>query len=117
MRKAKARCEKVCQFMVPVVRPFTGSTATQPTSPPTNAMISDSTKNESTIAPPPKPIARRTAISRERSDTAEYMVLRAPKTAPRPMTTAIRVPSTVISVRDHLGLLRVVRRARAAPAR
>ena len=98
MRNAKARCEKVCQFIVPVVRPLTGSTATQPTSPPTNAMMSASTKNESTIAPPPKPIARRTAISRERSETAEYIVLSAPNTAPRPMTTAIRLPSTVIRV-------------------
>ena len=61
-------------------------------------MISDSTKNDSTIAPPPKPIARRTAISRERSETAEYMVLSAPKTAPSAMTTAISEPSTVISV-------------------
>ncbi len=27
MRKAKAMCEKVCQFIVPVVKPFKGSTA------------------------------------------------------------------------------------------
>ena len=42
-------------------------------------MISASTKNDITMLPPPKPMARSTAISRDRSDTAEYMVLRAPK--------------------------------------
>ena len=98
MRNANARCEKVCQLIVPVVSPLIGSTATQPTRPPTNAMISDSTKNDSTIAPPPKPIARSTAISRARSDTAEYIVLSAPNTAPSAITAATSEPSTVISV-------------------
>ena len=83
---------------MPVVIPLTGSTARQPTTPPANAMSSDSTKNDSTIAPPPKPIARRTAISRERSETAEYMVLSAPKTAPSAITAATSEPSTVIRV-------------------
>ncbi len=58
--------------------------------------------------PPPKPIARSTAISRERSETAEYMVLSAPKTAPRPITMATSVPSTVISLvttRDCVGVV------------
>ncbi len=47
---------------------------------------------------PAKPMARMVAISRERSETAEYMVLSAPMTAPMPMMTATRPPSTVISV-------------------
>ena len=97
-RNANARCEKVCQFIVPVVSPFTGSAARQPIAPPTSAMASDSTRKARTIAPPPKPMARRTAISRERSETAEYMVLRAPKTAPSPITTATSVPSTLMRV-------------------
>ena len=85
--------------MVPVVIPFDREHGDAAHEPAHEARCrSDSTKNESTIAPPPKPIARRTAISRERSDTAEYIVLSAPNTAPRPITTAIRPPSTVISV-------------------
>ncbi len=50
---------------------------------------------------PAKPMARMVAISRERSETAEYMVLSAPKTAPMPMMTATRVPSTVIKRGEH----------------
>ena len=38
------------------------------------------------------------ATSRDRSATAEYMVLRAANTAPMPMTTATMVPSTRIRV-------------------
>ena len=37
------------------------------------------------------------AISRERSATAEYIVLRAPNTAPTPITAATIEPSTVMS--------------------
>ncbi len=33
MRNAKARWENICQFMVPVVRPLSGRTTTQPTEP------------------------------------------------------------------------------------
>jgi len=40
--KAKARREKVCQFMVPVVRPLMGNTATHPTRPPRKAIRSPS---------------------------------------------------------------------------
>ena len=57
-----------------------------------------STTKDTTILPLPKPRARRVAISRERSATAEYIVFSAPKTAPIPMTTATIEPSTVISV-------------------
>ena len=38
------------------------------------------------------------AISRERSETAEYIVLRAPKIAPIAMTNATSPPSTVMRV-------------------
>ena len=38
------------------------------------------------------------AISRDRSATAEYMVLRAANTAPRPMTSATSEPSTRMNV-------------------
>ena len=44
-----------------------------------------------------KPSARMVAISRPRSATAEYIVLRAPNTAPIAMMAATRPPSTVIS--------------------
>jgi len=96
--KAKARCEKVCQLMVPVVRPFSGRTTMQPRRPPTSAMHKDSTTNEMTMLPLPNPSARSVAISRERSATAEYIVFSAPKTAPIPITTAMIEPSTVIRV-------------------
>ena len=66
-------------------------------------MKSASITNDSTTLPPPKPNARMVAISRERSATAEYIVLRAPNTAPRPITAATMEPSTVmrpVSMRD-----------------
>ena len=97
-RNAKARWENVCQLIVPVVRPFRGRTTTQPRRPPTSAMHRDSSTNDTTMLPLPKPTARRVAISRARSAIAEYMVLSAPKTAPMPMTTATIVPRTVIRV-------------------
>ena len=84
--------------MVPVVQPLTGRTATQPRTPPRPAMKSDSKTNERTTLPPPKPRARMVAISRVRSETAEYIVLSAPKTAPMPMTKATSVPRTRIIV-------------------
>jgi hypothetical protein len=95
-RNAKARCENVCQFIALVVSPLSGKIAAQPTSPPMNDMKSASKINETTIAAAPKPMARIVAISRDRSETAEYMVLSAPKIAPMPITPATRVPSTVM---------------------
>src|SRR5258705_2634805 len=84
--KANAKCEKVCQFIAPVVRPFKGRTATAPMAPPIKEIRSASIKNENTTAAPPNPKARMVAISRPRSATAEYMVLSAPKTAPMAIT-------------------------------
>ena len=98
IRNAKATEEKVCMFSVLVVRPFRGRTATEPSSPPTNAMRRASKRKDITMLKAPKPIARMVAISRERSDTAEYIVLSAPKTAPTPMIEATKVPRTVIKV-------------------
>ena len=66
-------------------------------------MKSDSKTNDSTTVPPPKPRARIVAISRDRSATAEYIVFRAAKTAPIPITRATRNPRTrmrSVSVRD-----------------
>ena len=108
IRKANARWEKVCQFIVPVVSPLTGNTAMQPITPPIPAINRDSNRNETTTLVVPKPNARMVAISRDRSATAEYMVLSAPKTAPIAITAAISVPSTVISVVSGLRLLGVV---------
>src|SRR6185369_1975120 len=87
-RKAKARCEKVWKFMVEVVRPFRGSTARHPSRPPASETNRASRTNETTTAPPPKPTARMVATSRVRSATAEYIVFKAAKTAPTPMTRA-----------------------------
>ena len=98
IRNANARCENVCQFMVPVVSPFSGSTTAQPSRPPTRAMQSDSMTNETITLPAPNPSARIVAISRARSVTAEYIVLSAPNTAPMPITAATMEPSTVMSV-------------------
>ena len=67
------------------------------------------------MLPPPKPSARSTAISRERSATAEYIVLSAPITAPSPITAATMPPSTVISVVTSVDWLRSTP-ARAWPA-
>jgi hypothetical protein len=66
-------------------------------------MNNASATNDVTTAPRAKPMARSVATSRERSDTAEYMVLSAPKTAPMPITTATRVPRPrmrLVSMRD-----------------
>src|SRR3972149_4004398 len=68
-RNANARWEKVCQFMAPVVRPFRGKTATQPSRPPTKARHNASKTKDVTTLPVPKPSARMVAISRERSAT------------------------------------------------
>ncbi len=100
--KAKARCEKVCKFIAPVVSPFSGSTARQPINPPTNEINKASITNEKTTDGPPKPSARMVAISRPRSETAEYIVFKAPKTAPMAMMPATRPPSTVISLVKRL---------------
>ena len=47
---ANAICANVCQFIVPVVNPFNGSTATLPATPPTNEINSASIRNEMTTA-------------------------------------------------------------------
>ena len=51
------------------------------------ARARDSTITEITTPRPPKPMARRVAISRVRESTAEYIVLMAPNTAPTAMMT------------------------------
>src|SRR5688572_7328347 len=89
---ANDRCENVWKFRVEVVRPFRGRTARQPTSPPTSETKSDSRTKDTITLPPPKPRARRVAISRVRSATAEYIVFRAANTAPSPITTATMDP-------------------------
>ena len=61
-------------------------------------MQSDSITNDTTTLPLPNPRARSVAISRVRSETAEYIVFNAPKTAPMPITIAMIEPSTVINV-------------------
>src|SRR5882724_7816939 len=96
--KAKARWENVCQFMAPVVRPLRGSTARQPTRPPTKEIRRASNKKDVTTLADPKPSARMVAISRPRSETAEYIVFRAPKMAPMAMIAATNPPRMVISV-------------------
>src|SRR5438552_5507075 len=71
--------------MVLVVSPLRGRTARQPRTPPTKEISRASKRKERTTLPGLKPRARIVAISRPRSATAEYMVLRAPKTAPMAM--------------------------------
>ena len=66
-------------------------------------MSSASVSTEITTGVEPKPSARNVAISRVRVDTAEYIVLSAANTAPRPISTAIVAPmvlTSAISVRD-----------------
>src|SRR5438552_7108618 len=98
MRNAKARWENVCQFIAPVVSPFKGSTAIQPSNPTTREINSASKTNDRTMLEAPKPRARMVAISRERSATAEYMVFSAPKIAPTPMIPATNPPRMVMSL-------------------
>ena len=65
MRKAKARCENVCQFIVPVVRPLSGSTAEaaeEPAASGDEQRLED--ERERPRCRPPKPSARMVAISR-----------------------------------------------------
>ena len=66
--------------------------------PPMSAIHIASAQERDDDGLPPKPSARRTAISRERSATAEYIVLSAARIAPSPMTRATIPPSTVMSV-------------------
>src|SRR5262249_14252669 len=73
---ANETCENVCQFIVPTVYPWKGTTTMAPMTPPTSAISMASATNERTTAPAPNPIARSVAISRPRSDTAEYIVFR-----------------------------------------
>jgi len=51
---------------------------TPPATPPMTARANDSVKTEMTTGTPPKPSARRVAISRVRAATAEYIVFTAP---------------------------------------
>src|SRR6266850_3213643 len=96
--KAKARWENVCQFIAPVVHPLSRSTARQPTRPPTKEIKRASNKKDMTTLTDPKPSARMVAISRPRSETAEYIVFNAPKIAPIAMMAATNPPRMVISV-------------------
>ncbi len=61
--------------------------AAAPSRAPGRASIRDSAITETSTAVPPKPMARRVAISRARESTAAYMVLMAPNTAPTAMIT------------------------------
>ena len=63
-----------------------------PMTPPTRPISSASASTETTTGAEPKPSARSVAISRVRADTAEYIVLSAANTAPRPISTAIVTP-------------------------
>ena len=71
-----------------MARPLNSSQAmATPSSAPGMARSRDSTITEITTAVPPKPMARKVAISRLRALTAAYMVLRQPNSAPMAITT------------------------------
>jgi len=65
--------------------------------PPMRPSSTASASTETTTAPPPNPSARSVAISRVLEETAEYIVLTAPKIAPIPIRKAMIDPSVVIS--------------------
>src|SRR5215469_9786630 len=94
---AKARLEKVCQFMVLVVKPLSGRTARQPIKPAANDINRASKRKERMTFQVEKPRARMVAISRPRSATAEYMVFKAPNIAPIAIMAATKPPRTVMS--------------------
>ena len=60
--------------------------------PPARASNADSSITDTTTGAPEKPMARSVAISRARVDTAAYMVLSAPNTAPTAMIPATTRP-------------------------
>src|SRR5436190_22899552 len=94
----KATCEKLCQLSVAAWKPSKPKyAATAPSTPPASASTSDSSSTENTTGAAWKPMARRVAISRVREETAEYMVLSAPNTAPKPIINAMMVPRPVTS--------------------
>ena len=70
--------------------------STPRTAPPAARTIA-SVSTEKTTAPAPNPRARKVAISRVREATAVYIVLMAPKTAPMPISTAMKYPSVRMS--------------------
>jgi len=79
---------------VEVVKPSKMSqVATAPMMPPMTDKSSDSTSVPMKAGVPPKPIARRVAISTARAATDEYMVLRAPASAPNAIAMASGQPS------------------------
>ena len=80
------------------MNPFKGSAQRQPIIPPMAAMIVASTINDMAMLPELKPRARMAAISRDRSETAEYIVFSAARTAPIPITNAIMDPMVSIRV-------------------
>ena len=71
--------------------------------PPMAASASDSTSTDTTTDVVLKPSARSVAISRDRVDTAVYIVRMAPNTAPMPISAAMPKPTPWIrplSARD-----------------
>jgi hypothetical protein len=70
-----------------------------PSAAPINVSTSASANIDTTTAAAPKPIARSVAISVVRTLTAEYIVLSAPNTAPRPM-----IPPTAKATRVRKSL-------------
>ena len=65
---------KVTKLPIPVVTPFSGKAIAHPTNPPIDANSSDSSKKLDSMLAREKPSVRKTAISRARLETAEYMV-------------------------------------------
>ena len=71
--------------------------------PPSAARASDSAITDTTTELALKPSARSVAISRERVDTAVYIVRIAPNTAPMPISNAMPKPTVwmrPVSARD-----------------
>ena len=97
--KAKATWLKEAQLIVAARNPSNSNQdAAPPTAAPTRANRSDSTITENTTGSRANPRARRVAISREREETAAYIVLSAAKTAPPDIIATMIQPTTEMKI-------------------
>ena len=93
--KAKATWLNEAQLIVAARNPSKRSHEAAPPKPaPISPKTSDSIITETTTGSREKPSARRVAISRDREDTAAYMVLRAANMAPADIMTTMIQPTT-----------------------
>jgi hypothetical protein len=98
IKNEKESIEKLCQFIVEVIWLLMGRIRSMPTTPPINAINTDSVTKEIMMCLAWKPRALSVAISIDLALTAEYIVFIAPNIAPMAMREVTRKPSTLMSI-------------------